>query len=237
MEYLRIKAGEKLVRSNGERYAVPLFIKKTSRFGKVISEKAISIRKSILVTGAHDSGKSRWAYRLYEKSDLIWRKKAPALFLSAFSPIGVWVEHDGIAKWYETWEGNKDGANFLTLKQHLKIDLLSQYIFDTRAVLLIDDAHKLSGRKLKTARECLLASRLFVVTSSDENRIAPNLRTIIERRNPQIFRLKSTVSYDATNIIIYALMGLFAILGWWEISLVLGGLKALSGGVRSARSD
>jgi len=99
--------------------------------------------------------------------------------------------------------------------------------------VFIDDAHKLSGRKLQLARECLLASRLFVISASEEQRIPPNLRNVILRREPQIFRLDSDVSYDATKILMWSIIALCIMAGAWEAALVLGGLH----GRRAARAD
>ena len=55
MQYLRIKRGAKKVRADGSAYAVPLVIKKTKKYGQVTSEKAISRKYPILITGAHNS--------------------------------------------------------------------------------------------------------------------------------------------------------------------------------------
>ena len=52
-------------------------------------------------------------------------------------------------------------------------------LVDTKAVLFIDDAHKLAGRKLQIARQCVLASRVFVIAASEEQRLPPNLRIVL----------------------------------------------------------
>ena len=66
MEYLRIKRGAKKVRANGTRYAIPLVITKTKKYGHVISEQYISRKQPVLITGAHDAGKTRWVIRLHQ---------------------------------------------------------------------------------------------------------------------------------------------------------------------------
>ena len=108
---------------------------------------------------------------------------------------------------------------------------------DTKAVLFIDDAHKLAGRKLQIARQCVLASRVFVIAASEEQRIPPNLRTIIMRRKPQVFRLDTEAAYDATHILMWIILASCLVIGWWEAALVIGGLKALGTGRRAARAD
>lgn len=88
MDYLKIRSTQKQIRADGSRYAVPLFVTKNRKYGKVLAEKAISIKKPILVTGAHDSGKTRWLTRLHEHAPEIWgtKNKHPPLFLDTISP-------------------------------------------------------------------------------------------------------------------------------------------------------
>jgi hypothetical protein len=104
-------------------------------------------------------------------------------------------------------------------------------------VLFIDDAHKLAGRKLQIARKCVISSRLFVMAASEEQRLPPNLRNVVLRRDPQIFRLNSEVAYDTTNLFMWAFLVACLAAGWWEAALVLGGLKALGSGRRATRAD
>ena len=49
--------------------------------------------------------------------------------------------------------------------------MLPDYCRDTNAVLFIDDAHKLAGRKLEIARLCVMASKIHVIAASEEQRI------------------------------------------------------------------
>ncbi|TXH62534.1 MAG: hypothetical protein E6Q84_01130 [Thiothrix sp.] len=114
---------------------------------------------------------------------------------------------------------------------------MPDYCKDTGAVLFVDDAHKLAGRKLQIARLCVLSSRLFVISASEEQRLAPNLRAAVLHRDPQIFRLDSEVAYDATNLLMWAFLVACLAAGGWEAAAVLGGLKALGTGRRAARAD
>ena len=104
-------------------------------------------------------------------------------------------------------------------------------------MLFIDDAHKLAGRKLEIARLCVLGAGIHVVTASEEQRIPPNLRAVLMRREPQIFRLDSEVAYDATSLLMWLFIAASMGVGFWEAALVMGGLKALGTGRRSARPD
>jgi hypothetical protein len=82
-----------------------------------------------------------------------------------------------------------------------------------------------------------LAAKVWVASASDEQRIAPNLRAVMMRRDPQVIRLGSEVAYDATNIFTWLLALTLLAAGAWEASMVVAGLKALSGGRLAARQD
>lgn len=246
MEYLKIRRSKKQVRADGSFYAVPLLVTKTRKYGKTVSEQTISTKKPILITGAHDSGKTRWIRRLHDEALAIWgaKSKHEPLLLDAFSPLAAWSDSDVVAQWWdsvrrEELDLGEEGVRkaWSHLKQYERSEALPEYCLATKAVLFIDDAHKLSGRKLQIARECLLASRLFVVAASEEQRIPPNLRSVMMRRDPQIFRLDSEVSYDATALLVWMFIAVALAIGWWEAALVMGGVKAMGTGRRSARPD
>ena len=248
MECLRIRRGTKQTRADGSPYASPTYVTKNRKYGDTLSEQTISTKRPILVTGAHDAGKTRWVRRMHEHALEIWgsKSKTDPLYLDTISPLAAWCDSPALAVW---WDGlrqaelvaypsdpSKVRDPWKSLKPHSRADVLPDYCKDTGAVLL-DDAHKLSGRKLQIARECVLAARLFVITASEEQRLPPNLRTVVMRRDPQIFRLDSETSYDATNLFMWAILVACLAAGWWEAAAVLGGLKALGSGRRAARSD
>ena len=242
MEYLKIRRCQRQIRADGSRYAVPMLITKSRKYGKVTSQQTISIKKSILVTGAHDSGKTRWVTRLHEHAGEIWgsKIKADPLFLDTLSPLGAWCDTPAIAAWWNTRQQAlpaDERQPWKTLKQYERSEVLPDYCAETNAVLFIDDAHKLTGRKLQIARQCVLAARLWVIAASEEQRIPPNLRTVLMRRQPQIFRLDTEAAYDATHILLWFMLIACLAVGWWEAALVIGGLKALGTGRRAARAD
>ena len=106
MEFLKIRRGTGQKRANGSGYAVPLFVTKTQRMGNTISEEAISTKRPILVTGAHDSGKSKWVDRLYENAAEIWgtKSKTAPLYLHTLRPLVAWSDEPDVEKW---WEGKR----------------------------------------------------------------------------------------------------------------------------------
>ena len=246
MEFLKIRRGTGQLRADGSRYAVPLYVTKTKRMGNTISEEPISTKRSILVTGAHDSGKTKWLERLHEHAREIWgtKSKTSPLYLNTLSPLSAWCDEPDVEKWWEGLRVTEEAADPATarvpwkaLKQYQRAETLPEYCKDTKAVLFIDDAHKLAGRKLQIARKCVLASRLFVIAASEEQRMPPNLRTVVMKRDPQIFRLDTDVSYDATNLFMWAVLVACLAAGWFEAAMVLGGLKMLGSGRRAARAD
>ena len=204
------------MRANGTAYAVPLFVKKTRKYGKIIDQTAVTRKKPILVTGAHDSGKSRWLTRLYEEAEPIWgaKIKAEPLWLGALSPLAAWCDSDCVKQWWDgcrkeeeaALKAQQGGAAPVTsygnskpcgksnakpaaksksktrsktpvghsteprppwskLKQWERSEVLPDYCRETNAVLFIDDAHKLTGRKLEIARLCVLSSNCLLYTS------------------------------------------------------------------------
>jgi hypothetical protein len=237
---LKIRRGS-AKRADGSPYAVPIWVAKTRKYGQMVSEECVSRTRCVLVVGAHDSGKSRVLGRLHEHAEAIYsaRSNAPALWLSALRPLAGWVEFDHLAAWWETLPAAEGSEKIPWDKLPLwaRAEHLPNYLQDTGAVLFIDDAHKLSGRKLQIARECALTARLWVASASQENRIAPNLRSVMLRRDPQTFRLDSEVAYDATTIVMWIMIALSVGMGAWEIAVVLGGLKMLGSGRRAARQE
>ena len=242
MEYLKIRRSQRQVRADGSRYAVPMLITKSRKYGKETSQQTISNKTSILITGAHDSGKTRWVTRLHEHAAEIWgaKIKAEPLFLDTLSPLGAWCDTPAVARWWNQRQSTlpaDERQPWQKLKQYERSEALPDYCADTNAVLFIDDAHKLTGRKLQIARQCVMSSRLWVIAASEENRLPPNLRPLLMRRKPQIFRLDTEVAYDATHILTWFILATCLAIGWWEAALVIGGLKALGNGRRAARAD
>lgn len=217
------------------------------RYAPVTDVEVISRRRPILITGAHDSGKTRWLTRLYAEADTIWGKKSlrPALWLGALRPLAAWAEQAHVAEWWDerAKRAVADGQigpsvrPWAKLRAWERVEALPDYLRDTGSVLFLDDAHRLSGRKLQIARECALAARLFVASASDEQRIPPNLRQVLMRCDPQIYRLDSDVAYDATNLFVWMLALVLIAAGAWEAGAVVAGLRALASGRRASRQD
>ncbi len=238
MLFLRIKKGKKRQRADGSTWAEATVIERSRKFGPVLQEDWISVKRSVLITGPHDAGKTRWLERLHQEATAIWgtKSKAPPLWLAAARPLSAWTDIPQLAEWWANrpHEGEQPPP-WSKLKAWERVDALPLYCAEAGAVLFIDDAHKLEGRKLDVARRCLLASRVWVMSAADEGRIPPSLRAVTLHREPQIFRLGSEVAYDVTPIAMWCLIVVAMGLGLYEVAAVLGGLKLLGSGRRAAR--
>jgi len=154
--------------------------------------------------------------------------------------VSSWTDQIHVEDWFDSKPNehhDRPNRKWQSLNQQQRADQLERYLVATGALLFIDDAHRLTGRKLQIARLCLLSSKTWLIASAAENRLPPNVRPIIERRDPQRIRLSSDASYDATSTLMWGLVFGALVIGWWEVSLVLGGLKMLGSGRRAARPD
>lgn len=232
--------------SDGVRYVQPVIKDKPRKFGPVHHVETVSRKRCVLITGAHDAGKSRYLERLAAEAAGIWGKKTDGkpLQLGALRPLASWADGDHLREWWDKEQARKVAAGetaqarpWARLKPWEQADALPDYLSQTGAVLILDDAHKLTGRKLDIARRCVLACRLYVAAASEESRVAPNLRGPLLRRDPQLIRLDSEAAYDATNPLVWAIAVALLAVGAWEAGLVVAGLKALARGRRAARQD
>ena len=124
-----------------------------------------------------------------------------------------------------------------SLSQKSKAQALADYLTKTSALLFLDDAHKLTGRKLQIARTFVLATKTWLISSIAENRLPATLRPVVERAEPQRTKLESDASYDATRLMMWFIIATFAVTGVWEAAIVLGGLQMLGSGRRASRAD
>ena len=236
----------------GGRKVTPVVKTKDRKYGPVVDVEVITKKTSTLITGMHDSGKSRMLERLHAEERQIWgaKIKSPALWLGALRPLGAWSDAPHVADWwtqraaelqarFEAGEAvDRDKRReWSKLRAWEKTEALPDYISETGALVFLDDCHKLAGRKLQIARACTMVARVWVASASNENRIPPNLRSVMLRRDPQIVRLGSDVAYDATNVLTWLLAVALIGIGAWEAGFVVAGLKALAGSRLSAKQD
>lgn len=240
MHFLAIRKRAR-TRQDGQEWAQATVINKTRKFGAVLSEKTISVKKPILITGAHASGKSRWLNRLHKEAPRIWatRAKAVPLHLAASNALAEWTDGKHLELW---WAGRNDPdetRHWSKLKPHEKYRALPLYLQETKAVLFVDDAHTLTtnSKKGKIVQECVRAAEIWVMAAADEGRLFPGLRQDVIHSSPQIFRLDSDVAYDATPMFMWLLIAMAMAMGSWELAMALGGLKMLGSGRRATKQN
>jgi hypothetical protein len=225
MQYLRIKPTASKT-PNRKRAVV---IKKNRKFGQVLEEKSVSVKRAVLLVGAAGSGKSYWLSRFFENGAAIW-DKSTVLFIDSTAPLSSWVDNQALITWYE-----KDGKDWKKAKSWTRIEALPAFIAAEKVVFFVDDAHLLTGRKSKIVTECVKSGRIFVMTTTDEGRLNPSLRQVVLNALPQIFRLDSDVAFDATPVFIWLCVLICLGVGHWELAGILGGLQAFSKGRGSTK--
>lgn len=220
----------------GNPRTTPVICTKDKAFGKTLEEKVFKKTEHALILGGHNSGKSKWINRLHKKYKQIYvRYPANPIFLHAIEPLIQWTDQEHVKVWWDK-QRNKT-QTWKQLKQHQRAEALVSYLQKNKTVLFIDDAHKLTGRKLQLATKCTTVATIFIIGASTENKIAPSLRSIILKKKPQRVNLKTKTAYDATGIIIWGGIGLCLIAGWMEFALVLGALKLLTTGRLAAKQE
>jgi len=226
-------------RKDGKQSAQAFVVRKNRKFGDVLSQIGIKTREPVLITGAHASGKSYWLERLHKDAHRVWATKSAAtpIFLSSLWSLADWTMGKHLEMWWAMRDDDDEDRHWRKLSAGEKQRALPEYLRETKAVLFVDDAHALSGKKLKICQECIRASTVWIVSASDEGRISPGLRKDLLFKNPQIFRLDSEVAYDATNILMWIAMLVAGGFGAYEIAMALGGLKMLSGGNRATKQN
>ena len=216
--------------TDGTTRRVPIVRERARKYGPILDERVLSVRKDLLIAGANASGKTRWLAKLNDKAAEIWAKQQK-LFLRATEPLQRWCEDDRVSAWAEKHHGRP----WARLRAFERADALIHWVHDSKAVLLLDDAHKLTGRKLDVVLQlCRERSRLVMGTWSEQS-LPMSLRMLLDRRDPQRIHLHSEAAYDVTNLVIWLLMIAALGIGWWQLAAVLAGMKVLAGGRRAAR--
>lgn len=237
MQFLTIKKHQRK-RKDGREHAQAFVVRKDRKFGPVLSQQGISTKKPVLIIGAHASGKSYWLDRLRKDAGRIWASRADAepLYLASIWPVADWTDGKHLELWWaDRCRETGDDRHWKKLNASERQRALPLYLAETGAVLFVDDAHKLTAKKLEIVKSCIRSAGVWVMTTLDEGRLSPSLRRDVLFLEPQTFRLDSEVAYDATAVIMWFMLALCVSLGYWEAAMALGGLKLLGSGRRAAR--
>jgi hypothetical protein len=251
MKFLRITASSQ-----------PELKTKTGFAGAVIDTKTISKKHNILITGSHHSGKTRAIRRLFDNAQSVWHNQLrpykytratvaqskpmlkpdesvdtwqfpPPVFICGSAPMSKWLDHDGVAAW---WDKDNE-TKYSKIPAWKRCELLPKYLRATRAILFVDDAHKLTGRKLVIAKECIERATRVVIACSDENRLSPSIRRPFLETKPQAIRLTSDVAYDATHVLVWLFVALAMFAGSPELAAAIGMFELMKGGRRASKQD
>lgn len=180
---------------NGKPY--PYLREKSGKYGVEISDKSLSIKRPILISGEAGAGKTRELDKISEKAEEIWSRKgtpAKALRVDAIMPISMWLgkmQQDQLIEWAED------------------------------AIIMIDNAHKLTGRKLNVALLLMEKSKNFILTTTNIQSLPTSLRLFVMRKNPHHIDLKTSASFDYTYVLILLGMLTAAITVGWEVAAIL----------------
>ena len=227
MRMLLLRPARRPVSGSAKR--VPVVRERARKYGRVTEEKTLSIRRDLLITGPNQSGKSRWLAKLDAGGDDVWIGRE-RIYLRATEPLQRWAEDPRVVK--AVTAAGKDWAK---LKAYERVDALVAWVKSAKAVVILDDTHKLSGRKLDITCQLGREAGVLVTGAFDENAIPMSLRMLIDKRNPQRISLSSDAAFDVTNLAMW--MAILAAIGagWWQLAMVMGGMKVLAGGRRAAR--
>jgi len=206
MLMLMIRPSGQLI--DGTKKRIPVVRERGRKYGPILDERCLSIRKDILVSGPNSSGKTRWLAKLDAKAGEVWigREK---LFVRSMEPLQRWYEDPRVVA-----HAAAKGAAWARLRSYEKVEALLSWVRETKPVLLLDDAHKLAGRKLDIAIQlCREAGRLVVGTFA-EQATPMSLRMLIDTRDPQKVMLKSDAAYDVTALVLWLLILIALMAGW-----------------------
>jgi hypothetical protein len=229
MKILRLRKHRE--RKDGTRTVIPILRERGRKYGPISKETVISVRRDVLVTGPHSSGKTRWLERMHEQAPGIWAKR-PAVYLRSSMPLSAWGDGPEIQEWVQ-----KRGEDWRKLKAWERTDRLIMWITENKAVLLLDDAHLLTGRKADVALRCVRSAGLVVTSAAAEGRIPITLRLAIQGRNPEKIALRSEAPYDLTAVLAVIVSVMAVAAGAWPLAAAVGGLHLLGRGARSAKQS
>jgi hypothetical protein len=237
ISFLRVKKTKKIRKKTGKAITRAIYMEKSHKMGRVITEKAINIKKPVLVCGKHSSGKTRWLRKFYENAKEVWSKQdGTPLFFDANHSLTEWKDQDQVIDW---WNSQNSDKKWQRLSGHKKETLLIDYASKVWTVVFIDNADKLHGRKLDIVKNIVQSSqsRIWIASAMAENRIGPSLREILLKSSPQKFCLSSAVSYDATNVLIISCCVILIMIGNIEAAMMVGMFRIMRGGQSSTKQQ
>jgi len=216
-------------RADGSQQRVAIVRERERKYGPILDERVLSSKRDIFIEGPNSSGKTRWLQKLDDKASELWMGREK-LYLRALEPLARWYEDARIEAYAQ-----KLGKTWAKLKAHERLDMLIEWVKTNKVVLLLDDAHRLAGRKLDVAIQLCRQAVTLVVGAFSEQATPMSLRMLIDKRDPQKVSLRSEAAYDVTSLGLWLVILVALLAGWWQLAAVIGGLKVLAGGRRAAK--
>lgn len=213
---------------------LPVYRVRHRKYGPVIHEQALRRTQDIAIFGAHGAGKSRWLAKLAGGAAEVWPGRQSAT-VRAVDPLAIWTEQPAVQAWHDSLGGCPQRWD--KLRQSDRVEVLVKWCSEVRAVILVDDMHRLSGRKADIVGRLIEGAGIVVYSAAEEARIPMSLRLQLGRRHPQVLRLDSSAAYDYTGALVWILCILAAAAGAWPVAAAIGGLKLAARGNRAARQS
>lgn len=195
---------------------------KVHSYAQTQKEEHFRVKDSHLIIGADNAGKSRWLSKLKKEAPHLWHGKAVLAVRSV----------DSLQDWYTslpiTYRKSITDPPKTTPE---RIEKVREYL--RGGVLLVDDVHRATGRKVDYLHELINEAKIIVVSSTSHHKIHPKLRAQIDRKNPVIHDLYSATAYDATQWAVWIFAVVLLVAGSPEGAILLGSAGLLRGGAKS----
>jgi hypothetical protein len=227
MEMLILKPAG--LRKTGETRRVAVVRTRGRKYGPIESEKVLSVFKDVLISGPASCGKTRWLDKFYLHAHEVWRKQE-AIYIRAVDPLEKWYDDVRLRVFATSHDKDWD-----KLKRHERLEMLINWVKHCKPVLILDDTHKLAGKKLDAVLQLARAAGRVVSATFAEQRTPITLRMALDLRNPQKVQLASEAPYDYTSILMWLVVIISLFAGMWQLCAVLLSMKVLSHGKRASK--
>lgn len=183
------------------------------------NQKEIYVRKSqnLIIEGFSASGKSLIFNKFLEKGTLLY--KLHLIYLKSTDSLSDIFYNNGITK------AELEGEFCTSKKEQLLIAKAKN------SLLIVDNVDKFTGKKLELLKSLVRECKKYIFTTLNETTINPTIRKITRKKSEaQIVALTSLASKDATNYLFVAFICLIALLGFYEVAiLITAGRLAMRG--------
>jgi hypothetical protein len=227
MDYLFIKRGSAQQANRGQRW---INLRRQRAYRSLpYEDHYIQKTRDIWLLGPPQCGKSKAIGQLIDKSAELWRHW-PIMHCRATDPITRWTMQPALTQHLQG-----QGMAIKAMGGEERIDAMLDWARQCPMVLIIDDAHALSGRKLELIVQLAQEARLVVMGAISEQALHPSLRTCLQRRAPQVLTFSSETPYDATVTLVCILLLMALAAGWYELAAALTTARALGHGPLASR--